>query len=80
MWYSTRYALTLGIKRVEDGKVIDGFVCHGKHGHAYDKIGIDIFETEEEAKANAVLRAQKAIAAAKRKIAKLEKLIDKWSE
>jgi hypothetical protein len=49
------------------------YVSHGEYG--FDKIGKDIFPTRAEALADRKNRALKAIEAAKRKIAKMEKLV-----
>ena len=73
-WYQTKYALTQGIIAVANIKSQEnGYVEHGEYG--FDKIGIDIFPTMEEAKADQQERARKAIAAAEKKIEKLKKLL-----
>jgi hypothetical protein len=71
-WYQTRYALTSGIAIVTNGVVRDDFVDHGDH---WDEINHDIFDSLEAAQADQRHRARKAIASAKKKIAKMEKLI-----
>ena len=73
-WYQTKYALTQGIVEISDIKSQEkGYVEYGEYG--FDKKGIDIFPTMEEAKADQQERARKAIAAAEKKIEKLKKLL-----
>lgn len=75
-WYLTKYALTRGIIEIVDGKTRSAgqYLAHGKHG--FDRVGVNVFASLEEAKADQRNRARKAIAAAKKKIAKLEKLLE----
>ena len=74
-WYQTRYALNEGIKEITDGVYSAGsqYISHGTFG--FDRIDKDIFATFEEARADQIQRARKAIAAAEKKIAKLKELL-----
>ena len=74
-WYQTRYCLTQGLKKIHDGIYSESkqYISHG--GYGFDRIGVDIFATIEEARADQSQRARKAIAAAEKKIAKLKELL-----
>ena len=76
-WYQTKYALTTGIIEISDGKISGtcaDYISHGQHG--FDKIGVDIFDSLDAAKADQRKRVSRAIQSAKKKIAKLEALIN----
>ena len=74
VWYQTRYALTKGIVEVSNWEYTNEgrYIRHPGH---LDRVNYDIFDNLQSAKDDQGYRARKAIAAAKKKIAKLEKLI-----
>jgi hypothetical protein len=75
IWYQTKYSLTSGIAEIE-GELsnCNKYVMYGNHG--FNAIGIEIFATMEEAREDQKARAKKAIENAKKKITKLEKLLE----
>ena len=75
-WYQTRYALTQGIREINDGvySAGDQYISHKNDG--FDRIDKDIFATFEEARADQIERARRAIASAEKNIAKLKELIN----
>ena len=77
-WYQTRYCLTQGIKEITDGTYSASrqYISHRNLGYdGFDRVDKDIFSTIEEARADQVERARKAIASAEKKIAKLKELL-----
>lgn len=72
-YYLTAYCLSQGIIEVEGYLRDSGYVTHGTYGH--HKLGTDIFESYEDAREKQKERASRAIAAAQKKIKKMEKLL-----
>ena len=74
-WYQTKHCLTSGIKEIHDGKYCarNRYIVHG--GDGFDLIDKNIFATIEEAHEDQRGRAQRAIAAAEKKIKKLKELL-----
>lgn len=74
--YLSKYALTDGIKKVEveyyESRKTD--YIHPNGYYNYYKLGVDLHETKEAALAKAEEMRKKAIEAAKKKLAKLEKM------
>jgi hypothetical protein len=69
--YSTKYALSGGIKEFEPSKAFDNqFVYDGPY--TFLKIGRDAFHTFDEARADAEKRRQKRIASLRKQIKALE--------
>jgi hypothetical protein len=75
IWYQTKYSLTSGIVEIE-GELsnCNKYVMYDNHG--FDAVGIEIFATMKEAREDQKTRARKAIENAKKRIAKLEKLLE----
>ncbi len=62
-YWITKYALTTGIFRVDDGDVRDGYICRNSGQcssptYLFVKIGTDAFDNEADAKLNALKKAQ----------------------
>jgi hypothetical protein len=79
-YWVTKYALSGGIKKIEDGEVRDWSDGHKSLIDPIDRwrpsylIGREAFDNEADAKADAQSRRDKKIASLKKQIGKLEKL------
>ena len=80
-WYQARYCLTQGIKEITDGTYSASrqYISHGSPGHhQFDRIGVNIFETIDDARLDQSERRQRLrqlIASAEKKIARLKELL-----
>ena len=77
--FMTKYALSEGIKEVEEdaayaGHYVDGVTRVRGYLSSY-RFGTDIFKTREKAVLDAELRRDKKIINLKKKITKLEKMV-----
>ncbi len=82
-FWITKYALTQGIFKAEGCELLGGYVCRSTCGHEdylFVKLGTGAFETEAEAKLDAIKKADARLKSLDKERAKLLAARDGWKE